>query len=491
MAKRKEPDPAAATWEWQGPGGAWKAYADADSGLLERLSSAVGEGGKASTKALSFGAGTLYELDFGAWTQMNSSTGKVRKLRRTCGEAGGAVPPLKKAKSSGDLDFAGGLAAPAEAEKKVPEGKAAAPEKGEAAAAKSAWSNDSKIKDPPPLDVETIKKQASLGAQSRRGWKKVSFGPAIDKNKHATHCFEKMLENEQRNCGEWATFYHSYNHAALIYEVQAAIAAVLFRFRSAYSPLPRLMRGCFGDIPDAPSMRAEFPTWPDQDHNSRFKAVGICATTSLLATDPEATPTAVFLHGYAVGALSITIIEGLLTDCGVALAEAKRLTGKIVGLAEKYGLHVGAFGGKASKSGLSGHLLQIFMKRHLVDKYAYASLPMGVPDVSRDPIGLHLMTCGKPHIQGQVRIVVHPAAFLQASKVRMFVYSADEEFHRNRGTFQELVTALLNPVLGSREARVTAAKGIFGGRLPAWFQPDDQRDATKAAIKKLPTTDWK
>merc|ERR1712113_210220 len=46
-------------------------------------------------------------------------------------------------------------------------------------------------------------------------------------------------------------------------------------------------------------------------------------------------------------------------------------------------------------------------------------------------------------------MVVHPSAFLQASKVRMFVYSADEEFHNNRSTFQELVTALLSPVLGS------------------------------------------
>lgn len=357
--------------------------------------------------------------------------------------------------------------------------------------AKSTWGSDSKVKDPPPLDLATIKKQASLGAQSKRGWAKVSFGPVISKNKHATHCFEKMLENEQRNCGEWATFYHSYNHASLIYEVQAAIASVLFRFKSAYAPLPRLMRGCFGEIPDAPSMMAEFPTWPDQDHNARFKAVGICATTSLLAADPEASPTAVFLHGYAVGALSLTIIEGLLTDCGIGAPQAKKLARQIVDLAEKYGLHVGAFGGKASKSGLSGHLLQIFMKRHLVDKYVYASVPMGVPDGTRHPIGAHLMTSGKPHICGQVRMVVHPSAFLQAAKVRMYVYSADEDFHKNRTTFQELVTALLNPVLGSREARITAAKGIFGGELPAWFQPDDQRDAAKAAPKKLGTAEWK
>jgi len=133
------------------------------------------------------------------------------------------------------------------------------------------------------------------------------------------------------------------------------------------------------------------------------------------------------------------------------------------------------------------------MKRHLVDKYAYASHPMGVPDDSRHPIGKHLMTRGgeEGHIVGQVRIVVHPSAFLQATKVRMYVYSADEDFHKNRTSFQELVTALLHPVLGSREARIAAAKGIFQGELPTWFEPDDQREAVKAAPKKLSTATWK
>merc|ERR1712216_532102 len=149
---------------------------------------------------------------------------------------------------------------------------------------------------------------------------------------------------------------------------------------------------------------------------------------------------------------------------------------------------MGAFGGKPSKSGLSGHLLQIFMKRHLVDKYAYAAHPMGVPDKSRHPIGEHLQTSGGgpgKHLRGQVRVVVHPTAFLQATKVRMFVYSADEEFHKNRTTFQELTTALLAPVLGSKEARLKAAAGIFGGTLPSWFKPDDQREEIKSAVKKL------
>jgi len=165
---------------------------------------------------------------------------------------------------------------------------------------------------------------------------------------------------------------------------------------------------------------------------------------------------------------------------------------QILELAEKFGLSIAAFGHKHSKSGLAGHLLQIFIKRNLVDKYVYSSHPMGVPDPKRHPIGEHLLTCGPSGgIRGQVRIVVHPLAFLQASKVRMFVYSADEDFHKGRSTFQELTTALLSPVLGTPAARTNAAKGIFGGALPVWFKADDQRETTKAAPKRLSTSDWK
>lgn len=477
--KRKAAEgPVDVTWEWGG--GPWKKYNDADAELLEKLWSESGGKGKVETNDLSFAKKTPYELDFSGGTQTNTATKTARKFRRVAADGGPPAkkPALMKKGSSGDLAYAEGL------------GEADAPKK-DAAPKSSVWKGDSTIPDPPPLDVAAIKEQAALGAQSKRNMKKIDYGKAVDKDKHAKHCFDKMLENEQRNCGEWAVFYHSYSHAALIYEVQAAIAAVLFRFKGTYASLPRLMRGCFSEIPDAPAMMKEFPKWKDKDHNPRFKAVGICATCSLLAGDSEAPPTQIFLGGYSVGALSITIIEGMFTDCGISAKEAKSLAKSILKLAETAGLHVEAFGAKASSSGHAGHLLQIFMKRHLVDKYCYAAKPYGVPDKPRHPLGEYLNTSGKPHIQGQARIVVHPSAFLQASKVRMFVYSADEKFHNHRVKFQEDVADLLSPILGSKEARTRAAQNIFGGSLPAWFKPEDQREAAKSSLKKLGTKEWK
>merc|ERR1712032_1327100 len=123
--------------------------------------------------------------------------------------------------------------------------------------------------------------------------------------------------------------------------------------------------------------------------------------------------------------------------------------------------------------GRGGHLLQIFMKRHLVNKYVYASFPMGVPDNSRMPLDQHL--AGAKQIQGQVRMVVHPTAFLRSTKVHMYTFSADPSFHKNRSDFQDQLVDMLSIILGDDHKREAAARGIFGGSLPSWFSTEDQR----------------
>eukprot|EP00971_Amphidinium_carterae_P091484 1811265-Amphidinium_carterae.1 len=52
---------------------------------------------------------------------------------------------------------------------------------------------------------------------------------------------------EEKLCAEWAVFYHSYSHAALLYEVHAAVASVLFGFKSELAPLPRILMHEFKD----------------------------------------------------------------------------------------------------------------------------------------------------------------------------------------------------------------------------------------------------
>jgi hypothetical protein len=414
-------------WEWEG-NSVWQHFCASDVEILEsNFNSRAGVG--CLIVRFCFAQDTDYEIDFENLTQKNLETSKIRKIRRT-----NVV---------------------------------------------SSWNGDSKIPDPPELSALDVRQQGQLGSQSKRTCATINFGPQISAHTHATRCFQAMLLNEEKYSGDWAVFYHSYNNPALIYELQAAIAAVLFRFKSNYSTLPRLMRGCFTELPDAPTLMAVLPTWPEMDHSAKFKSVGICATVSLLAPDSEAPPTGVFLSGYNVGPISTSIIHGMLTTCGVTSEQAARLTTQLVALAEQHGLHVAAFGGRASTSGCPGHLLQIFIRRHLVDKHAYAAHPMGAPDHARHPLGAYLRTPGP--LRGQARIVVHPSAFLRAARVRANVFSADEAFHARRPAFQRDLTALLAPILGAGPARERAARGVFGGALPAWFDPADQRRFAAAA----------
>eukprot|EP00667_Euglena_gracilis_P006201 EG_transcript_6249 len=288
-----------------------------------------------------------------------------------------------------------------------------------------------------------VKAQTALGAQSKRGVTNIDYGPVVSRDAHGRHCFDRMLENEARLCGEWAVFYHSYSMAALLYEVQTAVAAVLFRFKSTFAVLPRLLMKGFATYPDAPALLAAFPTMNGRDHDPRYRQVGVCATSALLANDAEAPAKSVFLMGYSANPVD-GVLESLLAACGFPQHRIATLAREIVALSENHGLDVRGFRGSGCKSGRPGHLLQIFMKRALVDKYVYASRPYGVPDPPRQPLGKFL--AGPGPIHGQVRICAHPAVFMRAACVRMYVYSADPSFHSMRQAFQEKLTKLLDPI---------------------------------------------
>jgi len=284
-----------------------------------------------------------------------------------------------------------------------------------------------------------------------------------------------MLKNEEEFCGEWVVFYHSYSCAAILYEVQAAVGSVLFRFKAEFAGLPRILNHGFKHIPNAKRMLEEFPKWKDKDHNNAFKAVGLCGTSSLLAPDSEAPAKSVFLSGYSVGSLN-GVLEKLLDAVGVPKAKVNTLAKKIIESSVKHGLDTsGIKGGKKCKSGRSGHMLQIFLRRELCDQFVYPAFPYGVPDKKRDlPLSKYL--ADKDAIEGQVRITLNPDVFLRATYARMFTYSADPTYNKNRPEFIKELVELLEPILGDEAVRTKAAKGIFGGKPPDWWTPEDQSD---------------
>jgi len=323
-----------------------------------------------------------------------------------------------------------------------------------------------------------LAQQLEYGAQSRRG--RASQAPArvLEENPHAQECFASFAHNEAKLCGEWAVFYHSYSFAALLYEVHAAVGSVLFRFRSQYATLPRILVHEFNEIPDAPTLmkkfQAEFAAGK-RDHHPKFRKVGLSVMCSLASTGPEACTAMVFVAGYSCKDIAFRgVLETLLESCYVPKGKVKSLADSIIKTSEKHGLDVSQFGGKPCASGKAGHLLQIFVRRSLVDQLVYAAKPYGPIDETRMPIS-KWMNSNSSFSVGQARIVAHPKYFMQANCVRSFVASADPTFHKSRQAFQEELIKLLGLILGEPSLREKAAAGIYGGTLPSWWSAEDQR----------------
>jgi hypothetical protein len=331
-------------------------------------------------------------------------------------------------------------------------------------------------------------KQKALGPQSLRGGGGERPEPfqMLDgnSNAHAKSCFQDLLMTEGKMCEEWAVFYHSYSFSALIYEVQAALAAVLFGFRSQNGTLPRILVKEFEKFPDASALKNSFkgvaissPSGPknsDEYHDGKqeYMSVGLSVMCSLLAYGPEASPTADFCKGYTDSwdPDLLEALKKLFETCCVPSSKVQKLIRDIISLSEKHGLDVSAFNGQECHSQQPGHLLQICIRRDLVDKLTYASLPFGIPDEPRQPMS-RFMDSNASFDFGQARVLARPEYFMEPDAVRLHTVSADPKFHANREVFQKELTELLSVILGDSSSRENAAKGIYGGVVPEGWTP--------------------
>eukprot|EP00472_Partenskyella_glossopodia_P002067 CAMPEP_0197523496 /NCGR_PEP_ID=MMETSP1318-20131121/8406_1 /TAXON_ID=552666 /ORGANISM="Partenskyella glossopodia, Strain RCC365" /LENGTH=498 /DNA_ID=CAMNT_0043076203 /DNA_START=117 /DNA_END=1610 /DNA_ORIENTATION=- len=321
------------------------------------------------------------------------------------------------------------------------------------------------------------KMQQKLGPQSMRPFKHTTVSDKdIDKivierlhirgasggaPQHKIDCFKQMLVNERRHCGEYAVFYHSFSHSLILYEIHAAIAAHIFGYESDV-PLPRLLLEPFLLTPDGKALKNNHSRkWRNTDHHPDFRSAGICGTTSLLANDTEAAPIQQWHNGYHIGGL-----QGFL-DRLLDHADLKGAKSKILEVTGKYGVNLNrqhGFGhgyGHPRNNGYignRGNLLQIFIRRDIVDDYVYPSMPMGVWDRNRKKIS-DQVNANCP-IEGQVRICVHPLVFTLSELVKTYVYSCDKKFHDSRTKLQKELRALIRKELGSCKNRSKCVEGL-------------------------------
>jgi hypothetical protein len=292
--------------------------------------------------------------------------------------------------------------------------------------------------------------------------------------KHVKACFEQLLNREKDFCGDCAVFYHSYSDAALLYEVQAALASVLFNFPSSDASLPRILFDRFVETPNAPkllkSFNQNFRVNKTFDGHSSFMDVGLSVMCSLAAKGPEASPLGDFVEGYrdSWGVSHRRLLMEVLESCRMSRQRMEQLMEDVLAVAQKHGLDASSYGGH-SRAGPTGHLLQIFVPRELVDHLAYAAHPFGAVDKSRQPLSQWL-DGGSSLEWGQARLVANPEYFGKPSAVRMFTASANSQFHATRGMFQRDLRALISKALSTDEAKHRAATALYGGVLPEWLQ---------------------
>lgn len=191
----------------------------------------------------------------------------------------------------------------------------------------------------------------------------------------ASICFEQMLRKEQELEGEFCVFYHSYNAAAMIYEVQAEIARYAFGMGDDLAPLPRVIQKHFaGETID--SLRNSDGA-KHQDRLPSFRKLAICASPTIFAFGSEAPPLNCFRHGYGgISAPLSQLTRDLLYEAtGKDRDALHKCMHQLSLLAKKFGLIDLSAGGGPGPNRLGGQMLQIFIHRKEVNGLVYNSLP--------------------------------------------------------------------------------------------------------------------
>ena len=209
-------------------------------------------------------------------------------------------------------------------------------------------------------------------------------------------------------------------------------------------------------------------TFTGQDHNEEYRALVICGSMSLFGGQTEAPPLTCFIAGYGGGSPPSFrgLMRNLLLKLGGDAHSVEGVMDRIIAIAESHGLPVSAYARKGSHNTLSGrtngrltgHMLQLFIKREHADSLAYASQPMGVPVQGYDSICHY--AAKKPFASGQVRIYMDPEVFTDPSMTQTFHYCAHAPLVsevvspglKTRGSMHQEMRVALEGFLGTQQA---------------------------------------
>jgi hypothetical protein len=292
-------------------------------------------------------------------------------------------------------------------------------------------------------------------------------------------CFRRMLEKEATLCGDNYVFYHSYSHIALVYEIQCSVAKVLYQLRPTLAPLPRILKAPF-KATTLEEMRKKCPGLNGRDTHASFRALFLSANSTIFnsaCSDAEAHPIQSWAQGYSCTYDFSGIMSNLLEACGLVGKELTDVTDQVMLLGLEYGLPMTCFPNAArlkpqtktitpvhsrdrQNVDYSGHFLQIFVNKKVIDEVAYGCLAWGPTDTKRHPLSRGLQE--QKVVDGQVRIWVEPGLIIDPEKVQIFHYSANRRFATRRPEFQRRLVAALEPIFRNQSTLNRALKGVEG-----------------------------
>ena len=294
-------------------------------------------------------------------------------------------------------------------------------------------------------------------------YKQVEFIRDNDEMQHTAVCLQTMIENEQRRYNDSYCFYHSYSVAHLDYELNALIATIVYDLdltvyedsRSynldfVFPPIPRVSFKPFTVIKSIEEL-SDFCTGYKNNNDPNYQAVGLSVSTSIFSTSSPAPPVALFRRGYS--ALSVNfdaLMTGLLKECGFDSKMTNKIISVLKTTAAKYDMPVGCSGfGDTGSARATGHMLQIFINKEIVDQYAYPSQCLGYRDGKATMS--EVLRSGKTN--GQARIYISPDLFRSPEYSRPYYYCADLTFSMNRDRFVKDVKRQLSDLFLDEEVR--------------------------------------
>lgn len=314
-------------------------------------------------------------------------------------------------------------------------------------------------------------RQRKLGPQSLRGGSLDSVINSIQKTSQVQ--IRKMIEREKEHCGDFVVMYHSYSFSALIYEVQACIARVIYGLPEDFAPSARLLTAPFQNRPHLKILMDDFKKMSARDEDTEYRELAICASVSLHSPSSEAPPITTFEGGYCQAVDFSGILRNIFLACGANGSDASTMLDACAKLSSKYDLHSAYYNGSGSRSGnyggshasgrCPGQMLQIFVRTDCVDDIAYGAFAYGEYDTNLNPLS-EALTREKKAPDGQSRIFWHPALMFDNKKVKTYHYSADVKYgEKERLALQKDLIGALKPLLGTPASALKTYRALEEG----------------------------